>query len=645
MNITAVSTIFLIIFISSSFFFPLSHGIDEADALLNFKRSLSNSSISLQTWNITLSPPCNRDDSTWIGLRCLGGSVQKLILDGMGLLGIIDVDSLSNLPNLRTFSVIGNSFDGPFPPLSKLPLKNLYLSGNGFSGQIPDDAFQGMNSLKEIYLANNRFVGPIPGSLLGLKKLTELSLEGNFFSGSIPDLQQPLTVFNVSDNELVGPIPETLAAKFDQTSFSGNKGLCGKPLAACNGTEKRQSKGKIILIIVAVITIVLLITAIMACTFIRGRGSKSTSRAQLNEYNDTKALKKFGPQSTMEVVVGGRGEKGGKLRFVRNDKEATFDLQELLRSSAEVLGSSTFGSSYKAVLSDGPAVVVKRFRHMDNVGKEEFYEHMKRLGTLSHPNLLPLVAFYYRKEEKLLVSDFVLNGSLATHLHEKRRAGEPGLTWPTRLKIIKGVAKGLGFLYQELPDLPLPHGHLKSSNVLLDHTFQPLLTDYALSPVVNREQAQGVMVAYKSPEFIQTERTTKKADVWSLGILILEVLTGKFPANYLRQGKGAAANADLAAWVNSVVREEWTGEVFDKDMKGTKNGEGEMLKLLKIGMCCCEWNVERRWGLTEAVARIEELKEREEDENEECCSSIGSDGDLYSSRAMTENDFSFSVTA
>ena len=92
-----------------------------------------------------------------------------------------------------------------------------------------------------------------------------------------------------------------------------------------------------------------------------------------------------------------------------------------------------------------------------------------------------------------------------------------------------------------------------------------------------------------------------KSDVWCLGIMILELLTGKFPANYLRHGKGRNNNADLATWVDSVVREEWTGEVFDKDIMGTRNGEGEMLKLLRIGMFCCKWSSRN----TEEVLRRE----------------------------------------
>ncbi|KAF5815484.1 putative protein kinase RLK-Pelle-LRR-III family [Helianthus annuus] len=334
-----------------------------------------------------------------------------------------------------------------------------------------------------------------------------------------------------------------------------------------------------------------------------------------------------------------RSDNGGKLHFVRTDRER-FELEDLLRASADVLGSGSFGSSYKAMLAGRNPMVVKRFKEMGNVGKEEFHAHMRLLGGLSHPNLLPLVAFYYKKDEKLLVTDFAANGSLASHLHGKRKPDEPGLDWATRLKIIKGVARGLDHLYEEFPRLSLPHGHLKSSNVLLDEDFNPLLSDYALVPVINKDHAQHLMVAYKSPEFTQHRHTTKKTDVWCLGILILEMLTGKYPANYLEQGKGG--KPDLGTWVNSVVREEWTGEVFDKEMKGTKNGEGEMLKLLKIGMGCCEWDVARRYDIREVVEKIQGLKEREDDEE---FSSYASEGDGYSSRAMDDDNFSFSVTS
>jgi hypothetical protein len=113
---------------------------------------------------------------------------------------------------------------------------------------------------------------------------------------------------------------------------------------------------------------------------------------------------------------GGRRDEHGRLVFVQESRKR-FEIEDLLRASAEVLGSGNFGSSYKATLQERPAVVVKRFKDMNGVGREDFSEHMRRLGRLSHPNLLPVVAYLYKKDEKLLITDYITNGSLAHFLH------------------------------------------------------------------------------------------------------------------------------------------------------------------------------------------------------------------------------------
>ncbi|URE02329.1 LRR receptor-like serine threonine-protein kinase [Musa troglodytarum] len=200
-----------------------------------------------------------------------------------------------------------------------------------------------------------------------------------------------------------------------------------------------------------------------------------------------------------------------------------------------------------------------------------------------------------------------------------RAANIPALDWSTRLKIVRGIAKGLNYLYEELQMLSVPHGHLKSSNVLLSDSFEPLLTDYALVPVMNQAHAAQSMVAHKAPECKQHGKTSKKSDIWSFGILILEILTGKISIIDSPQEKGGV---DLAGWVNSVDREEWTSKVLDCEMKTTKKNEGEMLKLLQIGLACCEENVDKRYELETALDRLEELKE----EGDEDSSSIPTEG-------------------
>ncbi|KAJ4844511.1 hypothetical protein Tsubulata_006353, partial [Turnera subulata] len=619
-----------------------SCGSPESDALLKFKDSLAVSE-SLGNWNPSLEP-CKGDKPNWVGVLCVGGTVWGLQLEHMDLAGTINVDALASLPSFRTLSLMDNRFDGELPDIKKLQkLKALYLSNNRFSGDIPDSAFEGMGSLKRLYLAHNEFTGRIPYSVTTLPKLIDLKLEGNQFSGPIPDFKQKgLRLLNLASNQLEGPIPESLS-RMRANTFAGNAALCGPPLDPCTESPPppAASSGKggystiilIILILIAVLIAVVIILLLGMCCRRKDMSQlgRTASLDQRNSNRIVSTVSRDAAQSEMpEPSTHIRKADYGKLLFVREDIDK-FDLQDLLKASAEVLGSGTFGASYKAVVMAQP-MVVKRYRHMNNVGREEFHEHMRRLGRLKHPNLLPLVAYYYRKEEKLLVSEYKENGSLASHLHGNHSIQEHGLDWLTRLKIVKGIARGLAYLYSELPII-VPHGHLKSSNVLLDESFEPLLTDYALRPVINPEHAHKLMMAYKAPEYAQSGRTHNKTDIWCFGILVLEILTGKFPENYLTQGYNSTS--DLATWVNNMVKEKKTSEVFDKEMMGTKNSKGEMISLLKIALSCCEEDGEMRLDIKEIVQKVEELKESDSDEE-----FFGSETNAFSVRG-TDDDFAY----
>lgn len=140
----------------------------------------------------------------------------------MGLQGVIDVDTLAKLPDLRSVSFMNNDFDGSLPNLTRLgALKTIFLSNNKFSGEIPPNAFYGMLSLKKLHLADNKFSGSIPPTLAALPRLMELTLENNEFEGEIPKFQQDgLKEFKASNNKLVGEIPHSLS-HLDASSFSG----------------------------------------------------------------------------------------------------------------------------------------------------------------------------------------------------------------------------------------------------------------------------------------------------------------------------------------------------------------------------------------------------------------------------------------
>ncbi|XP_055810799.1 pollen receptor-like kinase 1 [Solanum dulcamara] len=633
---------------------PAKSENSEAEILFRFSKSLQKND-AIANWNPNVSP-CdkNTDKPNWDNVICENGFVFGLQLENKGLGGTIDVDALKDLPNFRTISVMNNNFEGPLPNLSKLAgLKTAYFTNNKFSGQIDNSAFEGMHWFKKLHLANNQFTGKIPSVLGQLPKLTELRLENNKFEGQIPDfVQERLMDMNFSNNSLEGPIPRGLTS-LKPSAFEGND-LCDGPLSKCT-SEPKIALWKIILVIIAVAAAVAAIVVVIIILRQRKQTPETETRptptpsgavaggathqtrapsaatADLNKMEQgSQVMAASAPDRSPDGAGGPNNNKRPevqqavqKLLFLKDDIEK-FDLPDLLKASAEILGSGVFGSTYKAALSMGRVMVVKRFRQMNNVGKEDFHEHMRRLGRLSHKNLLPVVAFYYRKEEKLLVSEYVNNVSLAVHLHGNKSRRQPNLDWPTRLKIVKGVAKGLLYLYNELPSLTAPHGHLKSSNVLLNEWYEPLLTDYALLPVVNLEHAQEHMIAYKSPEFKHSGRITRKNDVWTFGILILEIITGKFPSNFLQQGKGS--DTDLATWVRSVVNEDMTEvDVFEKDMRGTTNSEGEMMKLLNIALGCCDLDMEKRFDMKEAMERIEEVKERDGDD------------DFYSTRGLSDD--------
>ncbi|KAH7674645.1 Non-specific serine/threonine protein kinase protein [Dioscorea alata] len=642
------TTFFFFFFITLSV--QLSSSAD-TDILLSFKNTLTDNNGALQNW-VTGSNPCTGNKANWTGIICgENNTILGLGLENMNLSGSLSLENLSSLPRLRTLSFKNNSFDGEMPSIHRLRgLRSIYLSMNKFSGELPKNAFEGMGGLRRVHLWMNQFNGSIPESLTSLQRLVELRLDDNQFDGSLPELRQPgLVLVNVSNNNLSGEIPSSLSSS-DPSLFTGNKDLCGAPLTVQCTKEmvsKKLSAPLVLSLAVVVIAVVLAIASVIIATQRHRKDKKEKFivageiPSSAKQEDSSESINFSYANNSNEYEERTLAQEQGKLMFVREERER-FEIEDLLKASAQVLGRGglySLGSSYKAIITNGPCMVVKRFRNMNQVRKDEFYEHMNNLGKLSHPNLLPYIAYYYRKKEKLFITHYIPNGSLAKLLHNNNTM----LNWSTRLKILKGVTRALAYLHetQHMKKVTIPHGHLKSSNVLLDESFEPLLTDYGLEPVISQTQALQGMVVYKSPEFLQYGRANKKSDVWSLGILILELLTGKSPGNYERRGKGEDTN--LVSWVKSVVSEEWTGEVFDGKMMRTRNSEGDMLKLLQIGLGCCECNLEKRWDLKRAVTDIMGLKNKDnnEDDSSFSLSDAGGERYYYSSTAMTDDDFSF----
>lgn len=196
------------------------------------------------------------------------------------------------------------------------------------------------------------------------------------------------------------------------------------------------------------------------------------------------------------------------------------------------------------------------------------------------------------------------------------------------------MARALEYLHLRttLPAGAVPHGNLKCSNILLEENETVLVSDYGLDSLVALPIASQRMAAYKSPEYQNAKRVSKKSDVWSYGCLLLELLTGKISAYAAPPGVNGV---DICSWVHRAVREEWTAEIFDGEISVNRTAAAHgMLRLLQIAMRCCDKSPEKRPEMTEVVREMENIKVIESEDED----------DLSLDRSLTDDSMSTSAS-
>ncbi|KFK22758.1 hypothetical protein AALP_AAs65349U000100, partial [Arabis alpina] len=501
------------------------------------------------------------------------------------------------------------------------------ISYNAVSGYIPP-SYGNMGYLQVLNLGHNRITGTIPDSLGGLKAIGVLDLSHNDLQGYLPGSLGALSFLSdldVSNNNLTGPIPfGGQLTTFPISRYANNSGLCGVPLRPCGSAPRRPitsrvhaKKQTLATAVIAGIafSFMCFVMLIMALYKVRKVQKKEEKREKYIESLPTSGSYSWKLSSVPEPL------SINVATFEKPLRKLTFAhlLEATNGFSAEtMIGSGGFGEVYKAQLRDGSIVAIKKLIRITGQGDREFMAEMETIGKIKHRNLVPLLGYCKIGEERLLVYEYMKWGSLETVLHEKSsKKGGMFLNWAARKKIAIGAARGLAFLHHScIPHII--HRDMKSSNVLLDEDFEARVSDFGMARLVSALDTHlsvstlAGTPGYVPPEYYQSFRCTAKGDVYSYGVILLELLSGKKPIDPTEFGE----DNNLVGWAKQLYREKRGAEILDHELVTEKSGDVELFHYLKIASQCLDDRPFKRPTMIQVMSMFKELKaDTEEDES------------------------------
>ncbi|XP_047940250.1 probable serine/threonine-protein kinase PBL21 [Salvia hispanica] len=274
---------------------------------------------------------------------------------------------------------------------------------------------------------------------------------------------------------------------------------------------------------------------------------------------------------------------------------------------SNVIGRGAFGLVYRGVLQNGRKVAVKLMDQAGQQGEDEFTAEVELLGRLSSPYLLSLIGFCSKSNSKLLVYEFMANGGLQEHLYpiSGNKAMPSNLNWETRLRIALEAAKGLEYLHEHVSP-PVIHRDFKSSNILLDKNFHAKVSDFGLAK--HGPEKAGAHVStrvlgtqgYVAPEYALTGHLTTKSDVYSYGVVLLELLTGRVPVDMKRPpGEGV-----LVSWaLPHLTDRDKVGEIMDPALEG-QHSRKEVIQVAAIAAMCVQPEADYRPLMADVVQSL-----------------------------------------
>ncbi|CAA2934347.1 proline-rich receptor kinase PERK1 [Olea europaea subsp. europaea] len=274
-------------------------------------------------------------------------------------------------------------------------------------------------------------------------------------------------------------------------------------------------------------------------------------------------------------------------------------------SNANLLGQGGFGFVHKGILPDGKEVAVKSLKSGSGQGEREFQAEVEIISRVHHRHLVSLIGYFVADAQRMLVYEYVPNGTLEFHLHGK---GQPVMDWATRLRIALGSAKGLGYLHEDCHPRII-HRDIKSANILLDYNFEATVADFGLAKLTAENythistRVMGTF-GYLAPEYASSGKLTEKSDVFSYGVMLLELITGRRPVD----PTGKIMEDSLVDWARPLllksVEDGNYSELVDPRLQGNYDPQ-EMARMVACAAACIRHSARRRPKMSQIVRTLD----------------------------------------